>query len=122
MRYLLDQGLPRSTVHHLRASGFWADHVGDRGMATATDLEILAEARKEQAVVVTLDADFHAILALTRAVSLSVIRIRIEQLKGNLIASIIERVQGSVAHELKAGAVVSVTEQRIAVRLLPLTT
>ena len=101
MRYLLDQGLPRSTVHHLRASGFWADHVGDRGMATATDLEILAEARKEQAVVV---------------------RIRIEQLKGNLIASIIERVQGSVAHELKAGAVVSVTEQRIAVRLLPLTT
>jgi predicted nuclease of predicted toxin-antitoxin system len=36
MRLLLDQGLPRSTVLHLRIAGIEAAHVGDRGLATVT--------------------------------------------------------------------------------------
>ena len=58
MRFLLDQGLPRSTVKALVDRGIAAEHVGQIGMATASDEAILEAARARDAVVVTLDADF----------------------------------------------------------------
>ena len=67
MRLLLDQGLPRSTVLHLLNAGIEAIHVGNRGLVTASDSIILDFGRQEAMVVVTLDADFHALLALSAA-------------------------------------------------------
>ncbi|MBN2022766.1 MAG: DUF5615 family PIN-like protein [Pirellulales bacterium] len=67
MKLLLDQGLPRSTVHHLADIGVAAEHVGDLGLARATDAQILDVARERGSAVVTLDADFHALLATSRA-------------------------------------------------------
>jgi predicted nuclease of predicted toxin-antitoxin system len=55
-------------------------------MATAPDALILDEAQRRQAAVITLDADFHALLAASRAAGPSVIRIRIEGLKGEQLA------------------------------------
>ncbi len=63
MRLLLDQGLPRSTVLHLLNAGIEAVHVGERSLATASDAKILDIARQESMIVVTLDADFHALLS-----------------------------------------------------------
>lgn len=82
MRYLLDQGLARSAVVHLRQAGIESVHVGDLGMAAASDAMILEEGLNRNAVVVTLDADFHRLLALSNATTPSVIRIRMEGLKG----------------------------------------
>lgn len=65
MKLLLDQGLPRSTVLHLRSAAVEATHLGDRGLATATDAKILDLARRERSIVVTLDADFHTLLAMS---------------------------------------------------------
>jgi predicted nuclease of predicted toxin-antitoxin system len=92
MKLLLDQGLPRSTVQHLAFAGVAAEHVGDLGLATADDESILDAARQRQSVVVTLDADFHRNLASSKATSPSVVRIRIEGLKGDDIASILMQV------------------------------
>ena len=44
--------------------------------------EILDFARTGQRVIITLDSDFHTILAVTNASSPSVILIRLEALKG----------------------------------------
>jgi predicted nuclease of predicted toxin-antitoxin system len=122
MKLLLDQGLPRSTVGHLAAAGIFAEHVGDLGLATADDDLILDSARQRQSVVVTLDADFHRNLATSRAITPSVVRIRIEGLKGDNIASILTQVLAVASVELLAGAVVSVTRSRIRVRSLPIGT
>ncbi len=120
MKLLLDQGLPRSTVRYLARIGIVAEHVGDLGMARATDAAILDEARRRQAAVVTLDADFHSLLAASRAASPSVVRVRIEGLKGEQLASFLVQVLDVAGVEIEAGAVVSVTAHRIRVRLLPI--
>ena len=58
----LDQGCPRSTVAALQRQGWDVIHVADVGMSRATDADIVAWAARERRVVVTLDADFHALL------------------------------------------------------------
>jgi predicted nuclease of predicted toxin-antitoxin system len=120
MKLLLDQGLPRSTVVYLANVGILAEHVGDLGMSAASDDQILDVARKSQAVVVTLDAEFHQKLATSRAISPSVVRIRIEGLKGAQLATILSQVLSTASAEIAAGAVVSVTPGRIRVRALPI--
>lgn len=81
MRLLLDQGTPRTAAALLRRAGFDAVHTGEASMAEADDAEIILRAAEENRIVVTLDADFHAQLALTAARQPSVIRIRIEGLR-----------------------------------------
>src|SRR3990172_8716514 len=105
MKLLLDQGLPRTTVKHLANAGIVAEHVGDLGMARVADDVILAAARKRGAGVVTFDADFHQTLATSRAPSPSVVRIRIEGLKGDQLAAILSQVIATANAELAAGAV-----------------
>ncbi len=120
MKLLLDQGLPRSTVKHLAAAGIAAEHVGELGMASASDDAILLAAQQRHAVVVTLDADFHRLLAASHASSPSVVRIRIEGLRGDQLAVILTRVIEAASAELEAGAVASLTPNRIRVRMLPI--
>lgn len=120
MKFLLDQGLPRSTVQHLRGMGLEAEHVGILGLAKVSDETILEEGRNRGAVVVTLDSDFHALLALSNAASPSVIRIHLQSLKGDDVARIIRRVVEATESDLVAGAAITVTERRLALRRLPL--
>lgn len=62
MKLLLDQGLPRSSASILRYANIDTIHVGEIGMAMAEDKEILEYGRQQQRIVVTLDADFHALM------------------------------------------------------------
>jgi predicted nuclease of predicted toxin-antitoxin system len=64
---LLDQGLPRDTAVDIRARGLRCTHVGEVGMHAASDTDIVRWAWERNAVIVTLDSDFHAILAVSRA-------------------------------------------------------
>ena len=88
-RLLLDQGCPRSTALILNQEGWDVVHVAEVGMSRATDVEILDAARQQQRICVTLDADFHTHLAVTNAATPSVIRLRIEGLKGEALARLL---------------------------------
>lgn len=107
MKLLLDQGLPQSTIALLRAAGIDAEHVGEIGMATSDDAAILAHARRGKRIVVTLDADFHALLALAGASSPSVIRIRAEGLRAAEHAALIRRILDDCGADLGSGAAVT---------------
>jgi predicted nuclease of predicted toxin-antitoxin system len=120
MKFLLDQGLPRSTVIELSALGLLATHVGQLNMSSASDAAILLAARQRGEVIVTFDADFHSLLAMQQERGPSVIRIRIEGLSAVDAAAIIERVMTVAKDDLTRGAAVSVTTNGIRVRLLPL--
>jgi predicted nuclease of predicted toxin-antitoxin system len=120
MKLLLDQGLPRSTVFHLREKGIEVIHVGECGLSSASDATILNFACTQNYVVVTLDADFHALLALSRSGRPSTIRIRIEGLKARDHAYLLTYVLFTCKAELEKGALLTVTEKGIRVRPLPL--
>lgn len=121
MNFLLDQGLPKSTARLLREAGHDAVHTAEIGMQRATDAEILERARLESRVVVTLDADFHTLLALANASGPSVVRIRMEGLRASRCLELILDVATSCAEDLAPGAAVSVEAHAIRVRRLPFT-
>ncbi|MDO8724176.1 MAG: DUF5615 family PIN-like protein [Syntrophales bacterium] len=94
---------------------------GDIGLSQAADQEILTYARLERRVVITLDADFHAILAVQNVKSPSVVRIRHEGLKGPGLANLIETIWPKIREQLESGAMVTVTRQSIRIRNIPIT-
>jgi len=120
VKLLLDQGLPRSAVAELTRLGFDAVHTGGLGLGTADDDDIIEYARSERRTIVTLDADFHALLALTNAASPSVVRVRVEGLRGVDLAALIDRVLAMCEADLVAGAMVTADEHSVRVRALPL--
>ena len=71
-------------------------------------------------LVITLDSDFHTILALTNAAGPSVIRIRWEGLRGPDLALLIKEFWPKVEPRLKQGALVSVSDSGIRIRNIPL--
>ena len=120
MKLLLDQGLPRSAAALLSNTGINTIHVADIGMSQAEDAEIIQRAKEEKRVVVTLDADFHALLALDEAVSPSVIRIRIERLRASALTDLLLMVITKCEDEIEQGLAITVEPNRIRIRCLPL--
>ena len=117
---LLDQGLPRSAASLLRDEGWDVLHTGDIGLSRYTDIQILEFARNNQRVIITLDSDFHTILALENASTPSVIRIRLEGLRGHDLALLIKMIWAKIEPQVKKGAMVTVTESGIRIRNIPL--
>lgn len=69
--------------------------------------------------IVTLDADFHALVALAGASGPSVIRIREEGLKGLDLADLVVATVSLCREDLELGAVVTVRGGSVRVRRLP---
>jgi predicted nuclease of predicted toxin-antitoxin system len=117
---LLDQGLPRSTANLLIEAGFSAVHAAEVGLSRASDPQMLEYARQQDLIVVTLDADFHMLLAAEGAISPSVIRLRQQRLNAERAAIAINAVLDRGHELLERGAVASATTTRIRFKRLPL--
>jgi len=116
---ILDQGVPRDAAALHRAAGFGCDHVGELGLSRAEDTQILELARDRHATVVTLDADFHTILAVSEAKGPSVIRRRIQGLNGAKVANIVAQVVDRFTMELTRGCLVTVKLNKTTFHKLP---
>lgn len=120
MKLLLDQGFGRSVANLLSEHGYEATHVADLGLSAASDDDILATARGMDAVVVTLDKDFHELLAQSGARWPSVVLLRETRGKSLVLARVIAAACDRHAALLSAGAAVSVRSHASRARPLPL--
>lgn len=89
-------------------------------MSRASDADILDRAAAEGRVCVTLDADFHALLATRGAQGPSVVRIRKEGLDAAALVRLLDDLWPRIGNALDAGAMVVVTERSVRVRRLPI--
>jgi len=121
MRVLLDQGLSHSAAKLLRELNIEALHVSELGMSAAKDSDIIDFAQADARIVITLDADFHSLLAHRKATMPSVIRIRIEGLKAPELTQLVLDVFTHCKDDLERGCAITVQPDKIRVRLLPLT-
>lgn len=120
IRLVLDQGVPRDAAAMLRDLGYECIHVGEIGMWNAADDAILAYASGKHATIVTLDADFHAILAVSGASQPSVIRFRVQGLRARETAGLVQRVLAVFADDLHRGALITVKTRKTTSHRLPI--
>lgn len=120
MKLLLDQNLSANAAVILRAGGLDVVHAREVGLAAAEDEVILDWCRDEERNIITLDADFHALLALAGARAPSVVRIRVEGLRDEALAAMILRILEATGADLQRGSAVTVTGTSIRIRTLPL--
>jgi predicted nuclease of predicted toxin-antitoxin system len=116
---LLDANLPPSLVGRLAASGVVAAHVGEIGLGSASDEVIVEHARARGDLLVTHDLDFSRILAASGETAPSVIVLRLRQPKPTTLAQAINTALTRASDDLRLGAIVTVEDSAIRVRMLP---
>ncbi len=121
MRLLVDANLSPALIEGLAEAGFEALHVGDVGLLTASDAAIIEYARAHDLVLVTVDSDFAAMLAITGTEQPSVVQLRdVGELAPPAHLALLVANLGTVVGDLEAGAIVSLSPTRLAVRRLPI--
>jgi predicted nuclease of predicted toxin-antitoxin system len=121
MKLLLDQGIPPSTAELLRGQGLDAVHVSEVGYARADDIQIIELSRTEDRIIITLDADYHAAIAITSASSPSVIWIRIANLRGAEYTEIIASTLNEYKEVLLRGVLITIrSDRKVKLRFLPI--
>ncbi len=107
------------TVEQLRKNG-WnivrVSEVMDRG---SKDIDILIYAQQQNKVVTTQDLDFSSILALSGYGKPSLINLRLENPRPDLVTSRIIEVVSTMGKELEEGVVVTIDETSARYRNLP---
>ncbi len=121
MKLLLDMGLAPRLAKALCAAGHTASHLEDEGLVRLQDPAILAKARAEGAILLTHDLDFSDLLAASGERLPSVVLFRLKSMRPENVELHAKWVLGTYTEQLSRGAIVTVTEQRVRVRSLPLT-
>lgn len=121
MRLLLDANLSPQLVAALATAGFEARHVDALGLLGAADDVIFDRAAESGDVLVTADADFSMLLAARGTGGPSVVLLRhVSELPWQVHLALLVDNLPAVAEDLAAGAVVSLSPTRLAVRRLPI--
>lgn len=118
--FLADMNLSPVTVEDLRREGYDVVRVSDLLPVDAPDSEILELARQRDAVVVTQDLDFSALLALSGYDRPSLITLRLTNTDPYLVSERLKQVLGQVEQRLNEGCAVTVDDANIRIRNLPI--
>lgn len=121
MRFLLDANLSPRLMLGLTAAGHVVRHVDEIGLLGATDGVIFDRAASDGDVVITADSDFSALLVARGSAGPSVVLLRhVAELSWPEHQALLLANLPSVLEDLQAGAVVSLSPTRLAVRRLPI--
>ena len=119
MKFLLNMELARSTAVFLRTEGYDAVHLREEGLQRLPDQRIVEKARREGQVIITHDLDFGRLVVLSLDRMPSVITLRLDNMQAAQVNHYLTEALGQFMEELETGALVSVNERAIRVRVLP---
>ncbi len=120
MILLADVNVSALVVATLRSRGHEVVRVGDVLDIRARDEEIVALALERNAVIVSRDQDFSAILATTGATRPSLVNLRISDVDPPRVAATIATVVNLMRADLARGAIVTIDDGGVRVHPLPI--
>jgi len=120
MKFLADMGISPDTVRFLRSLGYDAVHLTEEGLHRLSDAEILQKAHDEGRTLLTSDLGFGELLASAGASLPSVIIFRLSDMRPQSVNVHLITLLDQFSRELEQGAIASVTERRVRLRMLPL--
>jgi predicted nuclease of predicted toxin-antitoxin system len=120
IRLLADMNISPLTVALLQQQGWDVIRVSDRLPVNAPDWEVLRLAREEGRILISHDLDFSSLLAISGWPKPSLITLRLYNVDPNTVARHIDRVLRRFGQRLLEGYAVSVDEQSVRLRPLPI--
>ncbi len=120
MKFLLNMNTPRALGVKLIAQAHACRHVGDIGMARASDTEIVQVAKANAETVITHDLDYGNLLAFSGEASPSVIIFRMRNNHPNNLYTRMMLVWREIAQPLEQGAIVVLEDATLRIRRLPI--
>jgi predicted nuclease of predicted toxin-antitoxin system len=117
---LADVHISPKTVESLRRAGYQISRTTDHLSPKAADHEIIAFAESQGAVIITQDLDFSALIAESGKAFPSVISLRLVDASPHHVTQILLRLLPTVEKELKRGSIISVDDETMRIRSLPI--
>lgn len=120
VKFLVDMGISPETARWLRDMGYDAVHLHEQGLERLNDEHVLGKARDEGRVLLTHDLGFGQLLAASGAELPSVIVFRLADMRPPSVNRYLEQVLQQAGEDLLQGAIISVREDQIRIRQLPI--
>jgi len=119
MKFLLDMGISHTTAGFLRSIGHDAVHLREQNLQRLGDEDIVAKAYEEKRIILVHDLDFGRMVALSGERLPSVITFRLSDMRAQNVNLYVTEVLDRFAEELEIGGLVSVMDDTIRLRRLP---
>lgn len=120
MKLLLNMNLPGELCDRLADLGCECQHVRELGMSDSDDTEIIRHARDAGQTIVTHDLDYGDLLAFSGDQGPSVVIFRLRDVSIDNLARRFASAWPEVREHIARGAVVTIGDQTIRVRRLPI--
>ena len=120
MKFLADMGISPKSVAFLQSMGYDARHLNNEGLNRMADSDILDKARYEERIVLTHDLDFSELLAVSGEEMPSVIIFRVRNMRPERVNYYLNEIVVRYRDALEKGCIVSVSENQLRIRFLPL--
>jgi len=120
MRFLIDMPLSPLLAEWLQTEGHEAIHAVHMGLGQAPDKEIIAQARKDNRIIVTADLDYARLLALAGSSSPGIILLRGGNYSDKEMLGLIKRALMTISSDQLLDSIVVVDKKSVRRRRLPI--
>jgi predicted nuclease of predicted toxin-antitoxin system len=120
MKFLLDMGISPAVSEFLKNEGHESVHLEDEDLGELEDSQILRKARLTTSVLLAHDLDFGDLLAASGEALPSVVVFRMRNMRPEKVIARLEEILSQCHAALDKGAILSVSETSLRVRVLPI--